>query len=231
MADRTIAQMEQEVRDRADAPSTNFPTSTEVERALNQSIATLRDLIMDAGGHEAFLTSASIPLVAGTSTYALPNGTLYSAAAAFYRLFGVDISLGSGVPVTLRPFNFAERNQYVPGAWNPEVARYRLQGTNILFIPTPTTGRTATLWYAPVHTTLATSDTWAIGRDIWVEHVILDVACKYANKARLDETGMYARKEAMLQQILQSEAHRDQSMSGTVTDVEGVGIDPFWRGF
>lgn len=229
MADRTIAQMEQEVRDRADAPSTNFPTTTEVQRALNQSIATLRDHVLDAGGHEAFLTSATVPLTSGTATYALPNGTLYGAASAFYRLFGVDAVVG-GVNVTLKPFNFAERNDYVPGAWNPTVARYRIQGTNILFIPTPQGVSSVTLWYVPVHATLASGDIWTIGRDIWVEWVVLDTACKYMSKARLEEGYFLQKREQLLQQIIQAEAHRNQGLPDSVTDVEGLGLNPFWWG-
>lgn len=229
MATRTLTLLRTDVRNKADAPSANFPTDAELTRDINLSAKKLYDLILDAGGQEQYLTSATIPLVAGTAAYTLPNGTLYSSAPEFYRAFGVDIDIGGPTLVALRPFQFAERNKYVRGGWNPEVAQYRIQGSQIRFIPTPTVARNVTLWYAPVLTALSDDGDTLDGFNGFEEFVVLDVAIKYCHKARLQSMGFAAQLQAETERIRAAVAKRDQGFPEVVTDVEGIGIDPYWR--
>lgn len=229
MATRTLTLMRGDVRNTADAPSANFPTDAMLTRDINVWYRKLYDLILDAGGMEQYLTSATIPLVNGTAAYALPNGTLYGAAAAFYRAFGVDIDLGGPALVALRPFLFSERNEFLRGAWNPEVARYRIQGNNLRFIPTPSGARNVTLWYAPLLTDLSADGDTIEGFNGFEEYVTLGVSIKYCTKARLDQMGFVQQLQMEEERIRSAVAKRDQSSVPTVTDIDALGIDPYHR--
>ena len=230
MATRTLVLMRQDVRNKADAPSANFPTDAELTRDLNVSARKLYDLLLDAGYQEPFLASATIPIVSGTDAYALPDGTLYTAAPRFYRALGVDLSLGTR-KVALRPFNFTERNQFIPGGWLPDVASYRIMGGNIRFIPVPTTSRTVTLWYAPLLTDMSGDSDTLEGFNGFEEFAVLDCAIKYCNKSRLDAMGFLQQLQMETERIQSAISKRDQSSTQAVTDVTTMDIDPYWRVF
>jgi hypothetical protein len=97
----------------------------------------------------------------------LPDGspnytnTVGSTAAEFYKLLGVDLQYSSSPSgwVTLRNFNFIQRNRYA----YPNSAinfngytnlRYKVQGNGLMFMPVPMAGQLVQVWYAPTPTNL-----------------------------------------------------------------------------
>lgn len=226
MATRTLSELRAECRQRADMETDDsFITDAECTRMVNQSIRELYDLLLANQGQEFYITSATITSDGRTNgTYALPNGTLYSSAPAFYRLLGVDAEAGTSEQRTLHPFKFHERNQYVGlgvGWSRYDDVRYRIQGSNIVFMPAPQNGMSITLWYVPQITALSGDSDTFDGFGGWEEYVIVDVAAKMMEKEESDSTALLLRKAQLTSRIEGLASERDQAYPETVIDVTG----------
>ena len=127
-------------RQRADMENSQFISDDEWRRMINRSYAELYDLVVtSANSEDYFLKSDTISLVNGTDSYDLP--------ADFYKMRGVDINSG-GSSTPLRRYNFSQRN--VGSLYSiASDMRYHVQGSKIIFNPTPSTSDTVTLWYIP----------------------------------------------------------------------------------
>ena len=217
MGTRTIDQLETEARQRADMESDDsFITSAEAFRMINQSIKELYDLLIENQGHEYYITTQSISTVAGTSSYALNS--------AFYQLLGVDATVGSTV-FTVRPFMFQERNAYSLGAgWGGlEPVYYRVEGSNIVFIPAPMAVHSVTVWYIPQFTDLTTGQTFD-GINGWEEYVVVDVAMKMLEKEESDTSHLMTRKALLTERIKALASRRDAGSPSRVVDVIGTNL-------
>ena len=127
-------------RQRADMENSQFISDDEWRRMINRSYAELYDLVVtSANSEDYFLKSDTISLVNGTDSYDLP--------ADFYKMRGVDINSG-GSSTPLRRYNFSQRNVGSLYAIASDM-RYHVQGSKIIFNPTPSTSDTVTLWYIP----------------------------------------------------------------------------------
>ena len=127
-------------RQRADMENSQFISDDEWRRMINRSYAELYDLVVtSANSEDYFLKSDTISLVSGTDSYDLP--------ADFYKMRGVDINSG-GSSTPLRRYNFSQRNVGSLYAIASDM-RYHVQGSKIIFNPTPSTTDTVTLWYIP----------------------------------------------------------------------------------
>jgi hypothetical protein len=149
---------------RADMENSQFITDDEWRRMLNRAYAELYDLIVtSANSEDYFLTSGTITLVSGTTTYDLPTD--------FYKSRGVDLNTG-GAKVPLRRYNFSERN--VGGLYSvASDMRYHIQGNSIVFNPEPSSTDTVTIYYipsprkfqeyTPTAISRGTTTTWTVG--------------------------------------------------------------------
>ena len=127
-------------RQRADMENSQFISDDEWRRMINRSYAELYDLVVtSANSEDYFLKSDTNSLVNGTDSYDLP--------ADFYKMRGVDINSG-GSSTPLRRYNFSQRNVGSLYAIASDM-RYHVQGSKIIFNPTPSTTDTVTLWYIP----------------------------------------------------------------------------------
>jgi len=146
---RSLADLRIAVRQRADMVNNEFVTDTELDSYINQSLFELYDLLVQKYGEHYFLTTPPYQFTTdGSDMYALP--------ADFYKGVGVDLMVGTGSSgwMTLRPFNFAERNRYLfPGVQSAaglmSNMRYRYTGSKLWLTPTPAAGQTLRLWYVP----------------------------------------------------------------------------------
>src|ERR1044072_4277179 len=133
MLTTTLAQLRTNARNRADMANSQFVSDSELNSFINSSANELWDLLVSTVGDYG-LTSSTISVVANTDTYSLPSN--------FYKLRGVDLVLdAAGNAVTLKPFNFAERNAYLfTPTWNVvglSYLRYHVVGNSIRFVPVP----------------------------------------------------------------------------------------------
>jgi len=162
-----------------------------------------------------FTTSTTINVTANTASYALP--------ADFYKLDGVDMALdSSGRYLTLKPFQFQERNKFRSGlaltiAPYGQVFRYILVGTTIQFVPLPSQAATIQLWYTPepVTVTFASSLQLPIGSD---EYMSLHIACNLLSKEETDCSALNAKRLEVIDQLKNSLKDRDQGSAAYVVD-------------
>lgn len=167
-----------------------------------------------------FTTNTTINIVGGTSSYPLPTD--------FYKLDGVDLALdNSGRYLTLRPFQFLERNKFRSSlnfATAPfgQVYRYIIVGNTIQFLPLPSSTATIQLWYTPEPVTItALTDIISIpiGGD---EYMSLYIAAAMIAKEESDTTALNSKRLEIIDQLKNSLKDRDQGSAAFVVDESTV---------
>lgn len=169
-------------------------------------------------------------------TYSVVTPTLAGQPApAFYKMAGVDLAVNTSTInpawVTLKKFNFIDRNKYVYpnststiyGVYNQA---YRIMGQQINFIPVPAGNQTIRLWYAPrLPALLKDSDVTTLGFSGWLRYPIVRAA-KYAldkeegaDTSKLDTEIVYLK-----QRIEQMSQNRDSGMPDTISETRRDGI-------
>lgn len=236
-----LSQIRLASQQRADRVNSNFVTLPEWNSNINQAMFELYDLLVTAYEDYFVATPASFTLNGSSYLYPLPDGTIQFtnqsgqsyAAPAFYKLLGVDLNLNTAnnAWVTLSKFNFIDRNQYVYptaggtiyGVFNMS---YRLMGTNIEFIPTPTGNQTVRLWYVPrLQQLLQETDVTTIGFSGWLEYVIVRAAILALAKEESDTSTLERQLLFLKQRIEESSINRDVGRPDTISDVRRGG---FW---
>lgn len=154
-------------------------TPAEVNEYANQSIAHLRDLLIQARGNDYFsVTSAPIVLVLNQTVYDLPVDC--------YTLLSARIDLGGGITYPLEPFEDIEEPELLTlsVSTNGAYVSYRLNSaTEIEFLPQGPVGAKVYLRYIPPAPRLVDDSDLFDGFNGWEEFVILDAARKICTKA------------------------------------------------
>lgn len=236
--DMTLGQIRLLAQQEADRVNSNFVTVPEWNNYINQSAFELYDLLTTVYEDYNIAEPTMFTTDGVTSQYDLPNGVdSYTdqdgnsfVAKPFYKLVGVDLGLDGGANawVTIQKFDFISRNRYVYpnitstflGVFN---LRYRIMGTKLFFIPTPSAGQTVRLWYIPRMTQLLKDTDILSGVSGWIEYVIVDAAIKALNKEESDTSALMARKQMLKQRIEESSMNRDAGSPDTISATRGYG--------
>ena len=217
------------VRQRADMEDNYFVSDIEVRDYINSGIAELHDLLIQTYGQDYYVSNTTFNTVSGQDSYSIST----TVGTDFYKLRGVDAKLG-GNWLTLRPFNFNERN--IDQDWNTwsllNNVRYRLVGGNIVFTPQPDAIHSVRVWYIPTaqqfsSTTPATSTTTFDDINGYAEYVVLDAAMKCLQKEESDVSILYAQKKDMKRRIEEAANNRDAGSPLSVSDIY-LSNNPFW---
>jgi hypothetical protein len=207
--------------------NSQFLTDAEWNFNINQSLASLYDILIQKYGNDYFVASPySFTTTGSTMTYALP--------ADFLKLLGVDLGLSNTQDsyVTIRPFMFSERNRYaVPNFqsfYGVTNLRYRLQGGNLWFTPIPSAGQTIRVWYIPRVVDLTTDVSTSDGFGGWLEYVIIDAAVKALAKEKTDTSQLELQRQQLIQRIESAAENRDAGNPQRVSDTQSS--DMWWPG-
>ena len=247
-----LSQIRLKAMQRADRVNSNFVTMPEWNSYINQAMFELYDLLVTV--YEDYYIATPIKFVADGTTflYPLPTGSntfLNGITGAsftpspYYKLMGVDLALNNATNayVTINKFNFIDRNRFVYpntastiyGVFN---LQYRVMGSNIEFIPTPSGGQSLRLWYVPRLTELLQdTDTTTTGISGWIEYVIVRAA-KYAlDKEESDTTKLDQQLLFLKARIEESAANRDAGQPDRIsatrtTNNSGNGNGFGWNG-
>lgn len=208
---------------RADMVNSDFVTKSEWNSYINHSYTELYDLLVAVYADDfyvatpyQFQTDGRVPAL-----YPLPSN--------FYHLLGVDLTINASNQsyLTMRKFNFTQRNRYIFG--NTPVSflgflniKYRVLGSNIMFIPQPSSNQQIQLWYIPRPTTLLADNDILDGIAGWDEYVIVDAAIKAMQKEESDVTVLMAQKQALKLRIEAMAANRDAGMPEQASDLRGL---------
>lgn len=213
----SLLELRTRTRQRADMEKSKFVKDSELNGYINNSIAELWDLLLEAYGSDYGITSTPFEFntVSGQDLYDLPTD--------FYDLSGVDVKLFGSDWSVVNKFNFNERNRYKNlGSWTvlglPAI-RYRIVGDKIMFSPIPDSTATIRIWYRPVATILEDDADELNDLNAYQEYVITDAAIKCMQKEESDVTVLMQQKMALRQRIVDKAANRDASKPNSVTDI------------
>jgi fibronectin type 3 domain-containing protein len=241
----TLGQVRQAAQQRADMINSNFVSTPEWNSYIRASYQELYDLLTNT--YEDWNRAAPYNVITDgqNSAYTLPNGVLTdaisgAAAKPFFKLLGVDLGLANNnnAWVTIHKFDFIERNRYVypnitstfAGVFN---LRYRVMGTQIHLIPTPSAGQYLRLHYVPrLQLPLADNDVMD-GVNGWLEYVVTDAAIKAMQKEESDVSVLAMQKAALIKRIEESAINRDIGEPDTISNTRRVGGNygaPGWDG-
>lgn len=226
----TLLQLRDKVREESDTENDPNISDATLTGWINQSMYRLYDKLITCFGEDYFSAQAQFTTDGVSNSFALPNGTLYGGAAAFYKGELLEtIGGGAGAspqsPITLRKFNMREKNRYaqplnilaVPNA----LPRYRMVGSNIVFTPLPAAGLVCNLWYAPKLAPLVNDYDVANDFSGWLELVIVDCVIKAMGKQERDPSLFLLRKTELLAEIDAAAPNRDLAEPNTVSMTEG----------
>lgn len=237
-AEMSLLQLRTMSRQRADKINSQQVTDVELNTFINLAMYELYDLLITAD-EEYFVADPIIfPAVANQSLYPLPDGLLTFTngntnatnfvAPPFYKFKGQDLSVNavSNAFATIDKFNFIDRNNYLYpnsasgayGVWN---LRYRLQGSNIKFIPTPSANQNLQMWYIPRLTELvADTDITTLGISGWLSYVIARVAKYILDKEESDSSKLDQELIFLKQRIEETSANRDTGQPDTISNLQ-----------
>lgn len=203
-----------QARQRADQVGSQFVSDSEALDYLKLGYQNFYDLVVQSN-NTYYLSQFDVTLVSGQQDYPLPTD--------FYKLLGMDLMATVGAPVTLRPFQWNERNRYKYAGLTTmagPVYRYNLLGSNVRFTPIPGTG-SIKVYYTPlaVLPTLLTSNLDTMGFD---EFMILSVALKMLAKEESDTQLVAAELAAQRERVQTMLADQDASFPKTVIDIDTI---------
>jgi hypothetical protein len=204
----------EQARQRADQVGSQFVSDAEALGYLKLAYQNFYDELVQSN-NQYYLSTFDITLVNGQQDYLLPTD--------FYKLLGVDLINNVGSPITLRPFQFLERNRYKYAGLTTiagPVYRYTLLGDKIRFTPIPGAGQLK-LYYTPlaVVPALTTTDVDTLGFD---EFLILFVALKMLAKEESDTTLLAQELAAQRVRVQTMVADQDSSFPKVVVDVDTI---------
>lgn len=226
----------QQTADRVNSP---FVSTSEWNSFIDLALYELYDLLITSyedlySDQVAYIQTngsvANYPLPDGVSNYLGGNftGASGAPAKALYKLVGMDLAVNTSTVnpawVTLKKFDFIDRNKYVYpnststiyGVYNQA---YRMMGQNINLIPTPAGNQTIRMWYAPkLPGLLMETDLTTLGFSGWLRYAIVRAA-KYAldKEEGTDTSKLDAEISFLKTRIEQAASNRDVGMPDTIS--------------
>lgn len=231
---------------RADKLNSEYLTIDEWNSNINQLCFELYDILVSKFGDNYFLAPPLQINLTGAISYPLPDGALYSAAPALYKLSGVDVNIGGGgggplagwVPVPRA--NWSDRDRWTiwpgqpVGLNNAYTSSYRVMGNNLFVFPL-NSNQQLRLWYVPMMTMLLQeTDMLPFSISGWSEYVIVRAAMLAMSKETSSEKYAILERQlaTQIERIETQAANRDVDQPNSVQNVRQVMNDPgFGFGF
>lgn len=198
----TLANLRTRVRERADMVNSQFITDSELNGYIDLSYSGFYDLLIEEENYY-FGTSANATVSSGNAI-PLPSN--------FYRLIGLDDLTNPDYPLTVRKFNFAERNDFrnmYLTLSNFSDVFYSIYGSNILLEPNSLAQKTYKLWYIPHRTVLTADGDTVDSVNGWIEWVIIDAAIKCLQKEESDTKDLKNSQREVYERITKAKGKRD----------------------
>lgn len=228
----TLGTMTLQAQQRADMVNSAYISPTEWTGMVNASCQQLYDKLIEAYGND-YEVATPYPITTDgiADKYSLPDGNT-APYGAFYKLLGVDLQLSNAGAssttgwITLRRFNFADRNKYtlpnIQTLWGRTNLQYRLLGNQIWLIPLPMAAMPLRIWYVPRFVPLANSADSFDAINGWEEWVVNDVAMKALAKEESDISAVQALQAVQNERLASIMENRDAGSPATMVDVTGI---------
>ncbi len=235
-AEMSLGQIRKLSQMKADRLNSNFVTVPEWNEFINLAYNELYDILVTLYEDQYVAPFAQFQCNGNQYLFPLPDGALTFqsgvdpnvtfVAQPFYKLLGVDLALqtSQNAYVTVNKFNLIDRNRFVYpntassiyGVFNMQ---YRLMGSNLEVIPTPSGGQSIRLIYIPrLRSLLQDTDITTLGISGWLQYVIVRAA-KYAlDKEESDTTKLDQELLFLNERIIASAANRDAGQPDRISD-------------
>jgi hypothetical protein len=216
----TVTELVDLVRKRSNMENCQFVTDQEIVDLLNRAHTELYDMVVGTN-ENYFVNSIDVSILGGIDAYALPSD--------FYKVLGVDLNIDTERAISLKRFQFTERNRYKTTIYAPHIPasiyQYHVVDTNLKFIPKPKEAKTAVLWYVPLPKKLVLSapgtgesSSLDIRMAMYDDYLIVDAAINVLLKEESDVSVLMAEREVIKQRIIQYVTNRDVNEPEKVTD-------------
>ena len=214
---QTLAQIRTRCDERADMEDSDFISPSEQLSYINASYAELYDLLVSR--FEDYYTTSS--------TFTISSGNTQSLPTDFYKMRGLDYKQDANNWLTVRKFNFANRNQLNNRRVrvSDRLVEYRILGNTLTIEPEDNATGDYKLWYTPIYTPLSAESDTVDGVNGWEEYIVIDVAIKMLAKEESSVTHLEREKAAMLQRIEEMAQNRDSGAPESITDTSCIGDD------
>lgn len=215
----TLLELRTRARQRANKEGSGFVTDSELNGYINDSLTKLYDLLVGAYGNDYYAKTQAMVTDFNEQYYDLPLD--------FYKLLGIDYLIGPQEALTLKPYQFNERNRYRIGTfWNAIVGvagpRYQITQNKISFLPIPNAQYNLEIHYIPACPKLVANSDEFDGINGWEEYVVLDAAMKMLKKEETDVKDLETEKNEIVFRINQMAENRDAGQSFRVSDVRQI---------
>jgi len=210
----TLGTLKTKCREQANMEFSSFVSDSELVSYINDSLKSLYDMLIQSGEFY-YVQSYDFQTVVNQDEYALPS--------TLYKVLGVDYRLGTGEARSMQRANWQDRNRYnnFPFFNTTQYAfyKYMLNGNNIRLMPTPSTGETIRLWYAPVLTDLVSDSDVIDVINGFDDYVIADVCIKMLAKEESDIQPFLIMKQDAERRVQKMKRDRIQGDTATIADV------------
>lgn len=198
---RTLAQLRTSVRLRGQYERSADITDAILTEFVNEAIAEVYDLIV--GKYDDYYTvlSPTFQFTAGVDTYPLPT--------AHYKLRKVEIQMDATRWRRLYPHAIEAAHLYTTWGLLSKSYRYRLQGQNLVFVPTPMAVETLRIYYIPVAPRLVNADDTFDGINNYEELVIQLALLRCKSREELPSDEIEREIQRLQMRILKASDARD----------------------
>lgn len=199
----TLAELKLASRQKANQEYSTFVSDTELKDYINQSFAELYDILVSR--FEDYFSKVL--------EFTITSGNSYSLPSDLYKIRGLDFKLNTDDFVTVRKFNFEDRNKISRNTtrsirgYSDRI--YRVMGENINILPTDAAPGTYKLWYIPRYTPLVNDADVLTGVLDFQEYITVDAAMKMMIKEESDISALMAQKQALVARIEAMASNRD----------------------
>lgn len=213
----SLGQMRLASQQRADMVNSDFVSKAEWNNYINKSYMELYDILVQTYADDYYVANPY------SFVFDSRNPPLYDLPNNVYKLLGVEVQLNGSAYLSLKKFQFQERNNYIYGNTTvPAIGitnlKYRLVGNQLEFIPVPASGQTIRIWFIPRPITLLADSDILDGVSGWDEYIVVDCAIKAMQKEESDVSILMAQKQALLGRITAAASNRDAGVGERATD-------------
>jgi hypothetical protein len=188
----------------------SFITPAQALRFVNLAASEFYDLLVAARGHEYYISEQTIPIISGTSRYALPSD--------HYETVSITLAWGTDQVEEVNDYSSVrDRWQFLNGLqWSQWADKgFRLRGGFIEFLPVPRSNVTATHQYIPCMPDMTIGGTSFDGVNGWERLVSLKAASDMLTASRkesADVDAKWGREYQRIQEMADARAaeHPDQ---------------------
>lgn len=216
MGQIALSTLKTRARQKADMVNGNFIKDPELLNYINEAYFNFYDLIVRSFEDYNLLGPVSFSISSGSSTYSLP--------AAFYKVAGVDRSLGGGDYYGLERFEWSKRNSYNRSSYylpslRTKKLRYRITGNDLRIVPEQDAPGDYRLWYIPTPTALADDADEIMGYNGFEELIVIDTAIKMLTKEETDTASLMLERQRQEQRLEKMLIARDIGNVDVIEDV------------